>query len=70
MDENLKQILSFRDCSHLTITNLNLLILFREIIAVYSDNHTKPINAICGQNAKIPTVKAGGTYTYHCVLKR
>jgi hypothetical protein len=26
------------------ITNINWLILFKEIIAVYSDNHAKPIN--------------------------
>jgi hypothetical protein len=24
--------------------------LFREVTAIYSDNHTKPINMLCGQN--------------------
>lgn len=43
----------------------NRLILFEEINAVYSDNHTKPINIICGQNAELLTDKAGGTY---CLL--
>jgi hypothetical protein len=27
-----------------TITKINRLMLFKEIIAVYSENHTKPIN--------------------------
>jgi hypothetical protein len=37
--------------------------LFREIITVYSDIHTQPINTICGQNAEKLNVKVGGTYT-------
>jgi hypothetical protein len=35
------------------------------MIAVYSDNHMKPTNALCGQDTELLTVKAGGTYTYH-----
>jgi hypothetical protein len=30
-----------------TITKINWLTLFKEIIAVYSDNYTKPINTKC-----------------------
>jgi hypothetical protein len=41
---------------HLTITTINWLTLFKEIIAVYSENHTKPINT----NAALLTVKADG----------
>jgi hypothetical protein len=29
---------------HFTITNVNWLMLFEEIIAVYSENHAKPKN--------------------------
>jgi hypothetical protein len=29
---------------HFTITKINLLTLFKEIISVYSENHTKPTN--------------------------
>jgi hypothetical protein len=45
--------------------------LFREIIDVYSENHTKPINTLCGQNKELLTVKAGGmlTYSYHWALR-
>jgi hypothetical protein len=33
--------------SHFTITKINWLTLFKELIAVYSDNYTEPINAQC-----------------------
>jgi hypothetical protein len=45
------------------------MVLFREIIAVYSETHTKPINTFCGQGVELVIVKAGGTYIYHWVLK-
>jgi hypothetical protein len=32
---------------HFTITKINWLTLFKEIIAVYSEKHTKPINTKC-----------------------
>jgi hypothetical protein len=32
---------------HFTITKINWLTLFKEIITVYSENHAKPINAKC-----------------------
>jgi hypothetical protein len=44
-----------------TITNINWLTLFKEIIAVYSENNTKPIHL----NAALLIVKAAGTYSYH-----
>jgi hypothetical protein len=37
--------------------------LFKEITAVYSDNHTKHINTLCAQNAELLIVKAGDTYS-------
>jgi hypothetical protein len=41
--------------------------LFREITAVYSENHTKHINTLCRPNEKLLDVEAGDTYNYHCV---
>jgi hypothetical protein len=42
-------------------------------IAVYFENHTKPINrrTLCGKNEELFIVKAGGTgtYIYHWALK-
>jgi hypothetical protein len=46
---------------HFTITRINWLMLFKEIIAVYSENHMKPINTI----EELLIVEAGGTYSYH-----
>jgi hypothetical protein len=35
--------------------------LYREIIPVYPQIHTKHINALCGQNVEFVKVKPGGT---------
>jgi hypothetical protein len=35
--------------------------LFKEIIAVCSENNMKLINVLCGQNAQLLIVKAGST---------
>jgi hypothetical protein len=37
---------------HFSITKINLF-MFEEIIPVYSENHTKLINTLCGQNAVV-----------------
>jgi hypothetical protein len=50
---------------HFTITNVNWLTVFKEIIAVYSDNRTKPID----KNADLVTTKGAGIYCYHSALK-
>jgi len=41
------------------------LMLYREIIAVCSQIHTKHINTLCGQDIEILGVKPGGTYSDH-----
>jgi hypothetical protein len=38
---------------HITITKIKWLTLFKEIIAVYPEDHRKPINTLCGQNAEL-----------------
>jgi hypothetical protein len=43
--------------------------LYREIIAVCSQIHTKHINAMCGQNLEFVNVKPGGKYSHHCGLE-
>jgi hypothetical protein len=42
--------------------------LFRETVAVYFENHTEHIDALCGQKEEFRYVKAGGTYSDHCAL--
>jgi lipoate-protein ligase B len=43
--------------------------LFKEIAALYTENHMKQVNTLCRQNAELLIIKAGGTYTYHRALK-
>jgi hypothetical protein len=43
--------------------------MYREIIAVCSEIHTKHINALCGQNVEFVNVKPGGTYSNRSALK-
>ena len=42
--------------------------LYREIITVCSQIHTKYINTLCGQNAEFFNVKTGSKYNDRCVL--
>jgi len=39
--------------------------LYRGIIAVCSETHTKHINTLCGQNVELLNVKPGGPYSDH-----
>ena len=39
--------------------------LYREIIAVCSEIHTKHINTLCEQNVEFVNVKSGGMYSDH-----
>jgi len=50
---------------HFTITKINWLTLFKEIITVYSENHKKPINT----KYSITDCQAAGTYGYHSALE-
>jgi len=43
--------------------------LYREIMAVCSEIHTKHINTLCGQNVEFVNVKPGGTYRDHWTLE-
>jgi hypothetical protein len=46
---------------HLSITKISWLMLFKEIIAVYFENHTKATYTFSGQNTELLIVKAGDT---------
>jgi len=43
--------------------------LYREIIAVCSEIHTKHVTTLCGQNVEFMSVDSGGTYSDHWVSK-
>jgi hypothetical protein len=44
--------------------------LYREVITVLSQIHTKHINTLCGQNVELLNVKFGSTLISHFVLNR
>jgi hypothetical protein len=54
---------------HFTVTKMNRLTLFKEIIGVCSESHTERVNKPCEQSAQLLTVKAPGTYSYRWVLQ-
>jgi hypothetical protein len=41
--------------------------LFREIIAVYCENHAEHTNTLCVQNDEVCNIKTGGTYIFNTV---
>jgi hypothetical protein len=49
---------------HFTITKINWLMLFKKIIALYSEKHNKPINTKYG----VLIIEAGGTYSYRSAI--
>jgi hypothetical protein len=52
-----------------SVIQTSQLILYREIIAVCSEIHTKHINTLCGQNVEFVNVKVGGTYSNQWTLE-
>ena len=42
--------------------------LYRKIIPVWSEIHTKHTNTLCGQNVEFVNVKPGGIYSDHWAL--
>jgi hypothetical protein len=53
----------------ITIEKINWIMLFTEIIALYSANSTKPTSTLNEQTAELLNGKRGGTYNYHSALK-
>jgi hypothetical protein len=44
--------------------------LYREIMAVCSEIHTKHINTLCGPSVEMLNIKHGGTYNDHWAVNR
>ena len=51
------------------VHSLNWLVLFREIISVYFENHQKHANTVQGQNTEVFIFVAGSVYDNHCPEK-
>jgi hypothetical protein len=41
-------VVASKKTQHFTITKINWLMLRKEIIPVYTENHMKPTNTLCG----------------------
>jgi hypothetical protein len=61
-----KSVRTSKRTPHFTITKINWLTLFKEIIAVYSENYTYKTHKYAMQFLLI--VKAGGTHSYRWAL--
>jgi hypothetical protein len=57
----LNSVRTSRKTHYVSATNPNRLMLFREIIAVYCENHMEHINTPCGQNAEFSSYLTGNT---------
>jgi pyocin large subunit-like protein len=53
---------SSQETHHVSATEPNRLMLFKETVAVYCGNHTEHTDTLCGQNAELCNVKASGAY--------
>jgi hypothetical protein len=58
-----------QETHYVSATETNRLMLFRETIAVYCENHTEHTNTLRGQNAEFRYVKTVGIYSNHSALK-
>jgi hypothetical protein len=53
---------------HFTITKINLLMLLKDVIAIYIETHKRPINTEVGEvGGEVGEV--GGTYSCHSASK-
>ena len=52
-ESNLKYTSPYRALNTLPVTQTSQLMLYREIMAVCSEIHTKHINTVCGQNVEL-----------------
>jgi len=56
-----------------SVIKTSQLMLYREIIAVCPEIHTKHRNTLCGHNVELFNVKPGGTYSdhqYFCAINK
>jgi hypothetical protein len=56
-------VLTSQETHYVSATKPNRSIVFREIIAVYCENHTEHTDTLCGQNAEFCYVSVTYSYT-------
>jgi hypothetical protein len=51
-----------QETHYISATEPNRLVLFRETVAVYCENHTEHTNTLCGQNAELCNIDKSSPY--------
>jgi hypothetical protein len=54
-----------QETQYVSAAKPNRLMLFRETVAVYCENHTEHTNTLCGQNAEFSSYPTGNTVRLH-----
>jgi hypothetical protein len=54
---NMSSVRTSQETHHVSATKPNRLMLFRETVAVYCENHTEHTDTLCGQNAHFCMLK-------------
>jgi hypothetical protein len=66
---NTQIVRTSQETHYVSATETNRLMLFRETVAVYCENHTEHTQDSLWHNKNITYIQPGGAYSYHCVLK-
>jgi hypothetical protein len=66
---NTNSVRTSQEAHHVTATKTYRLMLFREPVAFYCENHMEHTDTLCGQNTEFHLCRSGGTYSDHKFLK-
>jgi hypothetical protein len=66
--EHTDTVRTSQETHYVSATESNRLMMFRETVAVYCDNHMEHTYKLCVQNVEYCCVKAGGTNSNHWAL--
>jgi hypothetical protein len=62
---NTNSVPTSQKAHYVSITKTNMLMLFRETVAVYCENHTKHTNTFCRKNSEVLDIETCGTYGHN-----
>jgi hypothetical protein len=62
-------VLTSQETNYFSATKTSLLMLFRETVAVYCENHMRHTNTLFERKADFLYIQVGGTYINHWTLR-
>jgi hypothetical protein len=65
LPNNIQEFCTSLETEYVYATKPNWLMLFRETVAVYCENHMKHTNILHGQRAEFQYFRTGGTHSNH-----